>query len=303
MEEKTYSRTNVELPDLTRQKHKALIYAEFFFIANSCGFFSKPAPSFRPHVEMDYYLIYLTENYLSVTVDEKKTYLQAGDLLIIPPSARYELQATVKEGNLSFYWLHYTGSQVEMLMENCDLYPNIVYRITQNEAFTAHFHRLFSLFEGFLQDRDTVLLDTLAPVHFLNMLADLRRSSHVTDPLYVHHDSIQHALRYMRRNFCEPISIEALAAMHNLSPSYFRTIFKKHTGSSPIDYVIDLRVNYAAQLLLGSNLSVQEISEMTGFQSQAYFSRIFKRKLGLTPTEYRKIGFANRKDPPNTAPI
>lgn len=248
-------------------------------------------------------MVYVTEGALRITIGETEKYLQPGDVIIIPPSVLFEFQAATVRENLSFYWLRFTGSQAELLMENCDLHYSIVYRISRPEAFCEHFHRLFAVFERFLQDRDTVLLDTLAPTHFLNILADLRYSSHSTDPLYVNHDTIHSALQYMRKNFCEPLSIEALAAMHNLSPSYFRTIFKKHTGSSPIDYLIDLRVNYAAQLLLGSNLSVQEISEMTGFQSQAYFSRIFKQKLGLTPTEYRKIGFANRKDSPNTAPI
>jgi len=293
MEDKQFNRINAELPDASRQKKTELICTDFFFVANSCGYSAKATPVCYSRAEVDYYMIYVTENLLEITVGENVKSLYPGNLLILPPSERYECKAV---GGAGFYWLHFTGSHVEILMANCDLHPLVVYNVSKQEEFAAHFHKLFQAFEQFLRDKDTVLLDTLAPAHFLHMLADLRSGSRVTDRVYFTNDNIWGALRYLRSNYNRPISMEKLAAMYNLSPSYFRTVFKKHTGSSPIDYLVSLRVNSAAQMLLASVLSVQEISEMCGFQSQAYFSRVFRQKLGVTPSEYRRIGYANRKD-------
>lgn len=83
------------------------------------------------------------------------------------------------------------------------------------------------------------------------------------------------------------ISLKTLAAKLNLNPSYLGTIFRQQTGSYFSDYLNEERLKYAVSLMKGTNMKLKEIVDQAGFSSQAYFSRQFRRKYGVTPNAYR----------------
>ena len=99
--------------------------------------------------------------------------------------------------------------------------------------------------------------------------------------------SVQEVLQYMETNFEKDISLEGMAEKVELSPNYLSAVFKQTTGSSFTHYLTDLRMKKAKQILLDFNVSIQEVAEITGYRSSQYFSRVFKNKLAMTPTEYR----------------
>ena len=74
----------------------------------------------------------------------------------------------------------------------------------------------------------------------------------------------------------------------NIGYSYFRKMFKKYTGVPPVQYHLDLKILRAKEMLLNTDRSIKEISYDLGFQSIYYFSRIFKSKLGVSPSAIRK---------------
>jgi AraC-like DNA-binding protein/mannose-6-phosphate isomerase-like protein (cupin superfamily) len=94
-------------------------------------------------------------------------------------------------------------------------------------------------------------------------------------------------LKYIENNFTQRITLTDMAHMANLNESYFCRIFKRITGKTLVDYVNTLRVNKADLLLHNSNLSVKEIALCTGFDDINYFSRIYKKYKGLSPS--RKV--------------
>jgi AraC-like DNA-binding protein len=97
------------------------------------------------------------------------------------------------------------------------------------------------------------------------------------------------ATDYLENNFSDPlISNTLLADKCNISEIYFRRLFKKRFGISPKQYVLELRLRKAKQLLLQDNISVTKVSEQCGFTNPYHFSRAFHKITGLTPTEYRK---------------
>ncbi|UYQ94816.1 AraC family transcriptional regulator [Chitinophaga horti] len=93
---------------------------------------------------------------------------------------------------------------------------------------------------------------------------------------------------YLRAHLTEDISFEALSAELQVSYSSFRKAFKLHTGMPPHQYLLELRMEKARQLLSGSDLPVKAIAVDAGFESAFYFSKMFRKKMGLTPGEYRK---------------
>ena len=99
---------------------------------------------------------------------------------------------------------------------------------------------------------------------------------------------IRKARIYFRNNLDKNIDVEELASELNIGYSYFRRMFKKFTGISPVQYHLMLRLQRAKDLLVSTDLSVKEIAMELCFQSIFYFTRIFKKKMGIPPTEFRK---------------
>jgi len=88
-------------------------------------------------------------------------------------------------------------------------------------------------------------------------------------------------------NICD-MKINDIARTCNVSPIYFRKLFKEYSGMTPMDYKLNAMIGQAKQHLTYSERSVAEIAEMLGFSSATYFCRMFKKKTGVTPMEYVK---------------
>lgn len=100
---------------------------------------------------------------------------------------------------------------------------------------------------------------------------------------------LQKAVRRINEEYGNAsLSNEALAEECGISEVYFRRLFASHLGTSPKQYIIDLRLKRAKQLLSEDVRSVREVSERCGFSNPYHFARLFKEHEGLTPTEYRR---------------
>ena len=96
------------------------------------------------------------------------------------------------------------------------------------------------------------------------------------------------AIEYIHSHYKEVVDVDQLARLERMSCTTFRIAFKKHTGISPNEYIIAQRISVACRLLAQTELSVKEIAGEVGYADQYYFSRIFKKKVGMTPLKYRK---------------
>lgn len=100
---------------------------------------------------------------------------------------------------------------------------------------------------------------------------------------------IMPAIKYIEQNYQNPdLTNEELAQQCNLSEVYFRRIFAKHYKTTPKQFLIDIRINKAKQLLSEGALKINAVAESCGFSNQYHFCRVFKERTGLTPTEYMK---------------
>ena len=98
---------------------------------------------------------------------------------------------------------------------------------------------------------------------------------------------VQKAADYIKPNYSEKISIKEIADQLYLSPNYLSELFKKHTGKTISEYLTDYRLEKACQLLDHAEYRVGDVSGMVGIHDGRYFSNMFKKKYGMTPTEYR----------------
>ena len=107
---------------------------------------------------------------------------------------------------------------------------------------------------------------------------DLRMKQHIQD-----------ALDFIGENFERDLSLDEVAAHANLNAAYFSSCFKKMTGQSFVNYITELRIRRAKELLRDEHKKIGQISEMLGFNDTRYFAKIFKKYVGVTPSEYRGI--------------
>lgn len=98
---------------------------------------------------------------------------------------------------------------------------------------------------------------------------------------------IAKVIQYIRANLNQPITLQELASLINLSPFYFSHYFKKRTEFSPMDYVINMKIDYAKGLLIRTNKPIAEIAAAVGYAGTTAFSNIFSKRVGLSPRNYR----------------
>jgi two-component system response regulator YesN len=106
-----------------------------------------------------------------------------------------------------------------------------------------------------------------------------------------HNKTIEKALSFIQTNYTQDISLEDTARYVEMNASYFSSYFKLETGSSFVEYLTGLRMDKAKTLMMDAGLRLYEIAQMVGYQEVKYFSRLFKKKMGVTPVEYRQFFF------------
>lgn len=100
---------------------------------------------------------------------------------------------------------------------------------------------------------------------------------------------IRLAKQYIHENYNKAISLEEISSIIGFNPAYFSTVFKKETGENFIDYVAKIRIQNAKNYLLQTDLSIDDVSNAVGYSDTKYFSKLFKKKTGLNPSQFRKL--------------
>lgn len=125
------------------------------------------------------------------------------------------------------------------------------------------------------------LLDSILG-RFMRLAFSLKTVKHAT--------AIKKALRFIRERYASEFSLSEVAEAAGLSAAYFSKVFKSELGESFSEHVNRLRIERAVILLTGSELSLAEIAGQVGFEDQSYFTKVFKRIIGISPGRYRESG-------------
>ena len=96
-------------------------------------------------------------------------------------------------------------------------------------------------------------------------------------------------MHYFRENYRAEINVEDYALSRGMSASNFYRVFKQISGSTPLQFILKLRLSNAQNLLENSNLTIAEIASAVGYESPLYFSRLFHKHIGVSPSEYRNM--------------
>lgn len=228
----------------------------------------------------DYHILYVLDGEIEVfDKDETAIRLSRGDFVLYPPRTpqKYKRCKGAKD-----CWIHFNGFQVAEILNDASVLFGIN-RSGRFEEIKATFFSLITEYNARKKDGGTVEKGIL-----LTLLYMLGNSS--PQKSYSRQRSlIEKAILYLNENYTESFSNEFLASLCNLSLGRFEHLFKSEMGISPNNYKQNLRVENAKSLLLSTRLSISEIGSMCGFSDSLYFSRVFKKRVGVSPLEYRRI--------------
>ncbi len=141
-----------------------------------------------------------------------------------------------------------------------------------------------------ITDRFTALMEFLNILHTLSLCTGARTLATTSYAKVNIEDDSRRILRvkkYISDNYMYELRLKSLADLANMSESTFCRFFKLHTGRRLSDYIIDIRLGYATRLLIDTTETIAEISFKCGYNNMSNFNRIFKRKKGCSPTEFR----------------
>lgn len=238
-----------------------------------------PFKSLQPVGRHDFYLMYMIHGSLTARSGEHEFQLAPGDAVIYTPETLYSYQH-MNEERMIYLWIHFTGAEAESLLSSRGLQTARVYSIGACEAIEKDFeaiHQLFITRPDFYLEEAAARLDIML-MHFARMTG----STAGARP-----ERLQASLSYLNRHYAENLRLETLAAMEYLSVSRYSALFRFVTGRSPQQYLIELRLKNARELLLNTNLSIGEIARSAGYEDALYFSRLFKKHFGSSPREMR----------------
>lgn len=260
-------------------------------VVGSCGTYrlsSHPRlPTYRPRGRLDFQIIYIASGraHFHFGSPENETIVPAGNIVLFRPKEfqKYEYYGIDKT---HVYWIHFTGSNVKNILRSYG-FPDgrQVFPVGTSLEYERVFKRIILELQRCQDDYEEMLVLLLR--HLLIIFHREFTKGHTPKNEYLDHE-MEAAVTYFNENYNRDINIEEYAAVRGMSVSWFIRNFKKHTGTTPMQFVTSIRITNAQMLLETTNYAVNEIARIVGYENPLYFSRLFRKWKGCPPSHYRK---------------
>lgn len=252
------------------------------------GFFPKVKYHYVNKSEgCDYYtLIYCVDGKGWLEIEGKRINMIKNQYVILPADISYSFGAS--QGNpWTIYWVNFRG---EMAANFCpskyvmgDITPCEHSRIQDRIELFDEMYNAFS--RGYTHE--FMVYSSMCLGMFISSFLYLDQYRYIKTFDTNSHRLSDSVIRYMMENVERNISLDEFAGQFHYSVSHFSALFYKETGVSPINYFIGLKIRKACQYVELTNMKISEISTKLGFKEPAYFTRLFTKIMGQTPSEYK----------------
>ncbi len=268
-----YSAPPVPVTDYARQN---LFYIKAFSLM-----YSKSGYSTRRANEHSYLLLFTYDGQGFLEYEGKTYTLSKGEGFLIDCRRPHFYKS------MDSHWthadLHFNGYLSDDFFgifkgNNC-----LTFRQFCDGSFQEHLEDLVELYTGILPYREMLISQKLHAI--LTMLltsASFYRESAEKIP-----ENLGWLLKYMQNSYHRHLTLDALSEFSGISKPHLIRLFHKYVGCTPREYLIQLQIEHARQLLETTDLTVRQIGIMVGVEESNYFSRLFKLKTGMSPTEWR----------------
>ncbi|MCC5856254.1 MAG: AraC family transcriptional regulator [Idiomarina sp.] len=241
----------------------------------------------RRHVHTDHLIIFCHGGRGRFQTAQHKGYLLPGQVLFLPKGVPHMYQSD-SEHPWSIYWAHFAGSQVGEFMDYLGVSSDEssrspVLTLKNWRALLGDVTQLLNL----QHQRLTLEQGILSAALLRKLLSELPLLSRPSQPEKAGFD-IEALDRFMRDNSHKTLQLDDFAEFTGLSRYHFSKKFRQVTGDSPIQYFTRMKMSHAAQMLREGEQTIRQISQTLGFDDPYYFSRLFKKHLGVAPRFYRQ---------------
>jgi AraC-like DNA-binding protein len=224
--------------------------------------------------------------------------LSKGQMILMPPWIRRSWSVNAAAGFTSLAWCRFSSTESELR----DMATPVVHRVADLPLECASFERIA---KALARADAASMLEAEGELKAVlgRFLAHGTATGLTTQkPLSCGGQGIEDAMEYFRTHFANPKALQEVAQVAGLNPKYFRVLFRKHTGVTPGAYLIQLRMRAARYYQHESNLRVKEVAAAVGYDDPFYFSRLYRRYWGHSPSDDRR---AAREDssPPAAAKV
>lgn len=254
----------------------------------SLGYYPKASGhyTYRKKGLPENFLFYCVDGSGWYKVDDKQFKVNTNEFFMLPKNAEHAYGSD-EDNPWSIYWVHFGGDMLEFFNEMNVVKEHIKPMTVRsnNEIFTL-FSKIYKALEkGY--GTDNLIFANMCLSHFLTLF--IYNAKHTVDIPTTKLDCVDSAIGYMQQHIDGNISLDELSKVNNYSTSRFSNLFKQKTGYAPIDYFIQMKMQKACQQLDFSRDSIKSIAYGLGFDDPYYFSRRFRKVIGMSPIKYRAI--------------
>lgn len=259
-------------------------------IVGSCGTYrlrtKEKMPTWRPRGRLDYQLLYVASGKTHFYFNGEVQEVTAGHMVLFQPRQEQHYEYFAKD-KPEVYWVHFTGGDVKNILRHYDipLDRNVIYSGTSS-TYAYLFKEMINELQACRTGYQELLEMYLRQIFLLVQRSWEERKPTVSSYIV---EEMEYARRYFNEHYNEPINIADYAQSRGMSVSWFLRNFKQVTMKSPMQYILSIRINNAVSLLETTDYNVTEISTIVGYDNPLYFSRIFRKQKGVSPTEFRRM--------------
>lgn len=230
---------------------------------------------------------YIIEGEGWLRIDGKDYYPGQGQLFMMPSGVKQSF-SYINENRFKKYWCHFTAKSGEFDVFSLISEPLFVNVDVQDQPLLAEmFDRLI-----LASKKNTLASEIESKARLMDIITWYMNACESREGITIRRsdtfNKLELAHTYIRNHLAENLTVEKLAGIAHYHPNYFIRIFKQHMGVTPIQYINNIRLKKAKELLIAGNMPVSAVAKDTGFSDVSHFSRSFKQHTGFSPTEFRK---------------
>ncbi|WP_220101824.1 AraC family transcriptional regulator [Paenibacillus sp. S150] len=262
-----------------------------FFHIHYCNFRAMNdtrRPSSRIRRTLDHHeLVFVSAGKGSIVIDSKKYAFTAGMLFYLTPGLPHTIKMDVREPGV-FQTVHFSYAHVgfqegewSVRAEAENLPLQAAQKLKDYYQVEEQFHKLVEGWNAKLPGYKYV-----SKTNFQQLLIAIYHNTKKQNQNYATSLKVERLIEYMRQNVHRKVTLTELSEQVQLSSTYLSRAFKEITGYSIIGFFNQLKLDAAKEMLLGGELKVKEVAGALGFADEFYFSRIFKKTEGISPSEF-----------------
>lgn len=226
-----------------------------------------------------YFLIHYILSGKGIFRVKDKTYaLSKGDMFLIRPDILTYYEADV-EKPWEYVWIGFDGEYAKKFIENTHAFTEDAIHFPEGAGI---FKSIFQL-KGVSCGCEIMLCGKVFELFSMLMIKDKPNADYRSPVMYV-----KKAQNYIDSNYMDDIKVEGISRMLGIDRRYLCRIFKSSLGKTVQEYIVDLRLEKAAQFLINFDYTPGEAASSTGYRDIYNFSKMFKKKYGLSPLNYKK---------------